>query len=219
MIIPIAAPKKVAQFVPAIGSAGSVGCGVGLAVATCVGPGVALGARVGDGVGLNVTTGVAVTTGHVQSVSLIHVVRLQLPDIAPVAIWQTRSVGHSELLVQLLLHCGTCVGVGLGDEVTTGLLVGVGLGVRVGDGDGVGLELGVGLGDGVGVAQTQVDSATQAVFLQTPVEHVILVGQSLLVVQTLLHCGTGVGVGEGTGLGVLSVNDKLHIAGEVDSLA
>lgn len=112
-----------------------------------------------------------------------------------------RSLGHAESLVQTLLHCGTCVGVGDG--------VGVAAGEPVGAGDGLGV--------GDGVEQTQLVSDTQAAFLQLPVEHVIPVGHSAVVTQALLHCGTGVDVG--LGLGVLMAKDKLQIGVGVTSCA
>lgn len=85
MIIPIPTPNNVVQLVPDCGRAGCVGTGVGTIVGACVGPGVALGARVGVVVGddTGVITGVGVATGHVQSVSLKQLSRLQLPVVAP----------------------------------------------------------------------------------------------------------------------------------------
>lgn len=142
VIIPIPIPKYVAQSVPDCGKDGCVGVGVpAYAIYVDVGPGVA----VRPGVGAIVGVDVAVL--HVQSASPVQFAFLQFPDTAPDAMLHIRSVGHSELFVQLLLHCGTCVGVGLG--------VGVRVGAGDAEGDGALVITGVGVGDGVGVEQTQ----------------------------------------------------------------
>jgi hypothetical protein len=93
------------------------------------------------------------------------------------------------LVEQIELHCGT----------------GVGLGVIVGTGLGDGL----GLGDGVGVAQIQLASLKQAVFLQKPAEQVIPLGQSGVVVHVELHWGTGDGLGDGVGVAISKVSEQL----------
>ncbi len=52
------------------------------------------------------------------------------------------------------------------------------------------------------MAQTHVADVVQLGFRQTPLLQIILLGQSLLYVQVLLHCGTGEGLTVGVGLGV-----------------
>ncbi len=113
---------------------------------------------------------------------------------------------QSVFTVQTPLHPGAGVGVAVG--ATVGVAVGPGVPEGVGDGVGLGVGDGVGEGVGDGVEQIQLVAERQAAFLQNPLfapvafEQVNVDGQSLFVVQTELHSGTGVGEGEAVGVAV-----------------